>query len=81
MTDTAGDRLDLVALVRPLATYPCSTCGAELVMAVADYGRQVCSRCLAIHGSLAAALASLDASSAPPSNIIQFGRPERRSAR
>ena len=80
MTD-AGDRLDLAAIARPLATYPCSTCGAELVMAVAAYGRIVCGACLQRHGSLAAALASLDGAPVPPSNIVQFGRPERRSAR
>ena len=74
MTD---DRLDLAALVRPLATYPCALCGAELRMAVADYGRLVCSRCLAIHGDLAAALASPDGSPVPP-NVVTFGLPQQR---
>ncbi len=79
MTD---DRLDLAALVRPLATYPCAVCDAELVMGAADYGRIVCHDCLQRHGSLAAALATVDQPPAPPSNVIQFGHPQqRRSAR
>ncbi len=77
MTDAAS-RLDLAALTRPLATYRCSTCGAELVMGAGDYGRIVCGACLQRHGSLDAALASLDAP--PASNVVQFGQPARRKA-
>ncbi len=75
-----AEPVDVAAITRRYQAYPCELCGHDLVMGEARYGRIVCGQCLVIHGSLAAALATVDAPE-PPSNVIAFGQPARRKVR